>query len=169
MPTHSCTESTGPAPWRWPSALSPGTGVPPDAPPRVPGRSLPPDRELAGCQPIPARNQLGQRLGGGLPRSLLDLVLAHGRQRNARSAAPALSDRARSSWPFSGVEPLGVLLTQHAPSGRGGGATRARRVVPRISACGALGGDRRPHRGAADGAASPRRWQPLRAVRLLSR
>src|ERR1035437_4461197 len=71
MPTHSCTESTGPAPWRWPSALAPGTGVPPDWPPRVPGRSLPPDRELAGCQPIPARNQLGQRLGGGLPRSLL--------------------------------------------------------------------------------------------------
>src|ERR1019366_7076309 len=152
-----------------PTPHASGTGVSANRPPRLPGRSLPPDRELAGWQSIPARYQLGQRAGGGLPRAFLGLALAHGRERDARSAAHALSDRARSAWPFSGIEPLGVFFAEHAPSGRGGGAARAGRVVPGISARGALGGNRRPHRGTADGAASPRRWQPLRAVRLLSR
>ena len=77
--------------------------------------------------------------------------------------------RARSSRPLSGGEPFGLLFAQHAPSGRSCGAACARRAVSGISPCGALGEGRRPDRGAADGASGARRWQSLRAVRLLSR
>src|ERR1019366_4370056 len=72
-----------------------------------------------GRQPVPARNQLGEFAGGGLPRAFLGLALAHGGQRDARSVARALSDLAGASWPLSGAQPFGVLLAQHAPAGRG--------------------------------------------------
>ena len=88
---------------------------------------------------------------------------------DAGRPARAFSDRAGSSRPLSGVEPFGLLFAQHAPSGRSCGAACARRAVSGVSPCGALGEGRRPAGGAADGASGARRWQSLRAVRLLSR
>src|ERR1019366_1320973 len=123
-----------------PAPPAAGTGVSVVRAPRVSGRSLPPGGELAGRQPVSARNQLGERAGGGLPRAFLGVALAHGGQRDARRVARALSDRAGASRPLSGAEPFGLFFAQHASAGRGGGAARAGRAVPGISAVGALGG-----------------------------